>query len=45
MVGFLCMYGLDVLQISGENFMSIAPLDISLFRNLMTCLILNLPTV
>src|SRR4029434_5367014 len=43
---FLCMYGLlGLLPTSGENFMSIAPLEIFLLRKMVTCSILILPAV
>ena len=40
------MYGLlGLLPTSGENFMSIAPLEIYLLRKMVTCSILILPAV
>ncbi len=43
---FLCIYGLlGLFPTSGENFMSRAPLEIYLLRNMVTCSILILPAV
>src|SRR4029434_4787507 len=43
---FLCMYGLPgLLPTSGENIMSIAPLEIYLLIKMVMCSILILPAV
>lgn len=42
----LCVCGLDgLLLTSGDNFMSIAPLEVSLLGKLVTCSMLILPAV